>query len=174
MLFCSVDKSKPSVRLNWDPPTNAAYAGYVTKYHICFWDKEKGCYREKSVDGSTTTAVFTRETGLRPLTLSTFEVRACSGDDVSTECRTVSAFLGMQAGIDYLTNTRNFTVIYSYKQIALSRSLRWSRVIYSIYISFCDGVNYYFDFGVAVKLCHIYLVSLHCRPGTRSNSKPKS
>lgn len=131
-LRAIVDKSKPSVRLNWDPPTNAAYAGYVTKYHICFWDKEKGCYREKSVDGSTTTAIFTRETGLRPLTLSTFEVRACSGDDVSPECRTVSAFLGMQAGINCLTNTRNLAVIYSYKQIALPYSLRWSRVIYSI------------------------------------------
>ena len=83
------------MRLYWDPPANAAYAGNVTKYHICFWDKEKGCYREKIVDGSNTTAVFTREAGLRPLTLSTFEVRARSGDDVSQESRSVSAFVGM-------------------------------------------------------------------------------
>ena len=45
--------------------------------------------------GSTTTTEITRECGLRPLTTTTFEVRAYSGDDVSQECKTVSAFVGM-------------------------------------------------------------------------------
>ena len=81
--------------LNWDPPANAAYAGYVTKYEIHFQDNDSGFYGEKVVNGSTTTTVITRESGLRPLTTFTFKVRAYSGDDVSKEWRTVSRFVGM-------------------------------------------------------------------------------
>ena len=65
-------------------------------YQINFWDKVKSCYNEETVNGSTTTTVITRESGLRPLTETTFEVRACSGDDVSQKWRTVSTFVGMQ------------------------------------------------------------------------------
>ena len=79
--------------LKWDPPVNAGNVGDVTKYLVRFWNK--GCYNESSVDGSTTTTVITRESGLRPLTTSTFEVRACSGDDVSQKWTTVSTFVGM-------------------------------------------------------------------------------
>ena len=94
-LTAAVDSRKPSVTLKWDPPANAGHPGDVTKYQIRFWDKEKGCYNERTVDGSTTTTVITRESGLRPLTETTFVVRACSGDDVSQERRTVSRFVGM-------------------------------------------------------------------------------
>ena len=80
--------------LKWDPPANVGCPGDVTKYQVRFWDKEKKRYNEKLVDGSTTTTVITRESGLRPLTTSTFEVRACSGIDVSEEWRTVSTFVG--------------------------------------------------------------------------------
>ena len=84
--------------LNWDPPANAGYME-VTKYHICFWDKERNQnhYHEKIVKGfSLNPSVFiTRESGLRALTYSTFEVRAYSGDDVSQECKTISTFIGM-------------------------------------------------------------------------------
>ena len=81
--------------LKWDLPANAGHPGDVTKYRVRFWDKEKGCYNEKTVNGSTDTTVITRELGLRPLTKTTFEVRACTGDDVSQEWRTVSTFVGM-------------------------------------------------------------------------------
>ena len=94
-MTATVDAHKPLVTLKWDPPGNARYAGDVTNYQIRVWDKEKGCYNEKLVDGSTTTIVITRETGLRPLTETTFEVRACSGDDVSPKWKTVSTFVGM-------------------------------------------------------------------------------
>ena len=96
-LTSAVDKYKPSVTLSWDPPVNAGYRGDVTKYQIQFWDKEKGCYSERplTVDGSTTRIVVTREKGLRPLTTTTFEVRAYSGDDVSQETRTAPTFLGV-------------------------------------------------------------------------------
>ena len=81
--------------LKWDPPANAGHAGDVTDYQVGFLDKEKGCYKGKFfVDGSITTTVITRELGLRPLTTSTFEVRACSGIDESEEWRTVSTFVG--------------------------------------------------------------------------------
>ena len=94
-LTASVDTHKPTVALNWDLPANAGYPGDVTMYQVRFWDKENGCYKESAVEGSTTTTVITRESGLRPRTETTFEVRACSGDDVSQEWRTVSAFVGM-------------------------------------------------------------------------------
>ena len=83
-----------SVTLKWDPPANAGHPGDVTKYQVHFWDKKKKCYNERTVKGSTTTTVITRESGLRPLTTSTFEMRACSGEDVSKEWRTVSTFVG--------------------------------------------------------------------------------
>ena len=79
--------------LKWEPPGNE-YAADVTGYQISFRDKEKGCYNKMLVDGSTTAMVVTRESGLKPLTMSTFEVRACSGDDVGQEKETVSAFVG--------------------------------------------------------------------------------
>ena len=94
-LTAAVDSHKPAVTLKWDPPANAGYPGDVTKYQVRFWDKEKKCYNEKTVNGSTTTTVITRESGLRPLTETTFKVRACSGDDVSPEWRTVSTLVGM-------------------------------------------------------------------------------
>ena len=94
-LTATVDIHKPSVTLKWDPPANAGYPGDVTKYQVRFWDKEKSCYSEEIVNGSRTTTVITRESGLTPLTETTFEVRACSGDDVSQEWRTVTTFVGM-------------------------------------------------------------------------------
>ena len=96
-LTATVDAHKPSVTLNWDPPANAGYPGCITKYQIQFWDKEKGCYNERplTVDGSRTSIVITREIGLRPLTTTTFEVRAYGGDDVSRETRTAPLILGV-------------------------------------------------------------------------------
>ena len=81
--------------LNWDPPAHAANAGDITNYEISFWDNDSGFYDERFVNGSTTTAVITRESGLRPLTTFTFNVRAYSGDNASREWRTVSMFVGM-------------------------------------------------------------------------------
>ena len=94
-LTPAVDTHEPSVTLNWDPPANAAHAGDITKYEICFQDNETHFSGVKIVNGSTTTTVITRESGLRPLTTFTFNVRAYSGGDVSQEWRTVSMFVGM-------------------------------------------------------------------------------
>jgi len=97
-LTAVIDPHKPSVTLNWDPPANAGYME-VTKYHICFWDKaqNQNHYREKIARGFTLnpSVVITRDSGIRALTYSTFEVRAYSGDDVSQECKTISTFIGM-------------------------------------------------------------------------------
>jgi len=93
-LTAVVDTHTPSVTLNWKPPANAAYKGLVTKYEIHF-NSDNGFHGEEFVNGSTTTTVITRESGLRPLTTFTFEVRAYCGDDVSGEWRTVSTFVGM-------------------------------------------------------------------------------
>ena len=93
-LKATVDTHEPSVTLKWDPPANAASEGDVTKYQVRFRGVENCCYIESAVDGSTTTTVITRELGLRPLTDTTFEVRACCGDAVSREWTTVSKFVG--------------------------------------------------------------------------------
>ena len=95
-LTAAVDSHKPSVTLKWDPPANAGYPGDVTEYQVRFWDK-KNWYNVKRVNlnGSTTTTVITRESGLRPLATSTFEVRACSDYGVSQKWTTVSTFVGM-------------------------------------------------------------------------------
>ena len=95
-LTASLDTSTPSVTLNWEPPANASDEQDITKYQICLWDEEKDFCNETVVNGSTTTSVITRESGLRPLTTFTFKVRAYSGDDVSREWRTVSRFIGNQ------------------------------------------------------------------------------
>ena len=94
-LTPDVNSHEPSVTLNWDPPANAAHAGDITKYEICFQDNETHFSGVKVENGSTTATVITRQSGLRPLTTFTFNVRACSGDDVSREWRTVSTFVGM-------------------------------------------------------------------------------
>ena len=93
-LTAAVDTYNPTVTLNWDPPANAAHAGYVTKYEIRFWDND-GFHGEKVVNGSTTTTVITRKSGLRPLTTFTFKVRAYSGDNASQEWMVLSRFIGM-------------------------------------------------------------------------------
>ena len=82
--------------LNWYPPANAADAGDITKYEIHFRDNDRSFHGEKVVNGSTTTTIITRQSGLRPLTTFTFKVRACSGDYASQVWRTVSKFIGMQ------------------------------------------------------------------------------
>ena len=94
-LTAAVDAHNPSVTLNWDPPANAVHAGDITVYEIHFQDNnDRSFHGEKVVNGSTTTAVITRESGLRPLTTFTFKVRAYSGDCASREWRTVSTFVG--------------------------------------------------------------------------------
>ena len=92
-LTAVVDTHKPSVTLNWDPPVYAA--GYVTTYVICIQDNNSGFYGEKVVNGSTTTTVITRESGLRPLSTFTFGVRAYCRDGVNQSWPTVSTFVGM-------------------------------------------------------------------------------
>ena len=99
-VTATLDTHKPSVTLKWDPPANARYAGEVSSYEIRIWDSDrdlsnlKCCNSVKVVRGSTTTAVITRESGLRPLTTFTFEVRACSGDSKSPVWQPVSTFVG--------------------------------------------------------------------------------
>ena len=95
-LMAAVNPHKPSVTLSWEPPANAIDERDITTYQICFWDEEKGFCNERVVNGSTTTTVITRESGLRPLTTFTFKVRAYSGDGVSREWRSVSRFIGNQ------------------------------------------------------------------------------
>ena len=94
-LTAAVDIHKPSVTLNWDPPANAAHPGYVTKYELHFQNRDSSFHGKEFVNGSVTTTVITRESGLTPLSTFTFKVRAYSGHDASQEWKTVSTFVGM-------------------------------------------------------------------------------
>ena len=88
-LKSAVNTHKPSVMLKWDPPANAAYPGSVTKYQIRFLDNERVSYGMKVVNGCTSETVITgvpESSG----TLSSLEVTACSGNNESQECRSVS------------------------------------------------------------------------------------
>ena len=80
------------MKLTWDPPANASDAGDVTIYHTRFkQDRKEWC--NEIVNGSTTSMILTRESGLVPQTTYEFAVRAQSGDDIG-EWETVSAYLG--------------------------------------------------------------------------------
>jgi len=74
--------------LKWDPPANAAYPGYVTKYLIFFLNNENICYGMKVVKGCTTTTVITGVSESSE-TLSSLEVKAYSGNHESQKCRSV-------------------------------------------------------------------------------------
>jgi len=75
--------------LKWDPPANAGYPGYVTKYKICFLNSEKNFYGMKVVNGCTTTTVITGVSESSE-TLTSLELRAYSGNHRSRRCRSVS------------------------------------------------------------------------------------
>ena len=91
-LRSALDTSRPSLTLNWDKPNNATTAGDVTKYDIRFRPfrttahhggvlSQSGSgtqedYCKLTVDEPTTSALLTRESGLKPLIKYDFEVRA--------------------------------------------------------------------------------------------------
>lgn len=88
-----MNPSAPSVELTWDPPTNASGSGDVTKYHICFKLDGRDCCDETTVDGSTTSIVLTRDSGLVPQTTYEFGVRAQSADNIG-EWERLSTYIG--------------------------------------------------------------------------------
>ena len=61
------------------------------------------CYKEKFLDGSITTTILRRESGLTPLTVSTFGVRAYSGYNISQKWKTVSTFVGKYCHCKFTT-----------------------------------------------------------------------
>jgi len=97
------------VDLTWDPPPNASDAGNVTAYHLWFKPKGREHYREMTVDGSTTSVVLARESGLIPQTTYDFGVRAQSGDGLG-DWKIVSTYVGMFTSQDQnLCGNRIFT-----------------------------------------------------------------
>jgi len=111
------------VTLNWDPPANAA--GYVTKYVISFWDNNNCCFHgEEVVNGSTTSTVITKDSGLRPLTTFTFKVKAYIGDGVSKEWRIASTFIALTPG-----PVQNLTAVVDTRKPSVT--LNWDPPVYA-------------------------------------------
>ena len=94
-LKIHVDKSIPSATLTWAPPQNVGSdtCSDVSQYHIRFKQKVRMHYHEMTVDGSTTSIVLNRESGLTPLTSFTFEVRAQTGNNLG-DWKSVSTVVG--------------------------------------------------------------------------------
>ena len=97
-LKIHVDKSIPSATLTWAPPQNVgadspSTCSEVSQYHIRFKPKGRKDYREMTVDGSATSIVLNRESGLIPHTSFTFEVRTQSRDNLG-DWKSVSTIVG--------------------------------------------------------------------------------
>jgi len=112
-LKISVEPNIPTVALTWDPPGNVIETGTwcsllnAIQYHIRFKPKEREHYDEVSVDSSTTSMVLNRESGLIPLTTSTFEVRAQCGEDLG-DWNVISGYIGE---CKVVFNTISFSIL---------------------------------------------------------------
>ena len=78
-LSTAVNSDIPSVTLSWMRPGNVQVVEELTEYHIRFKPFGDEEYVEKTLSGSTTKVVLTRESGLVPLKNYHFQVRAQSG-----------------------------------------------------------------------------------------------
>jgi len=83
---------EPSVALQWEAPRDIREDEMVA-YDIRFQQSGSDIYSEKSVDGPNTTITFTKATGLQPLKLYKFEVRARIGDTAG-KWKAVSQYTG--------------------------------------------------------------------------------
>ena len=102
-----MDPNVPCATLTWDPPQNVKKTGIPSsllsnsKYNIRFKPKGREHYNEVDVDGSTTSVVLKRESGLIPLTTSMFEVRAQCGDNLG-KWKAISRYIGEWEVFDQL------------------------------------------------------------------------
>lgn len=95
-LKTDVNPKIPTVTLTWAPPLileTTTTISDVSSYHIRFKPNRGRHYEEAFVDGSTTSIVLNRESGLTSHTTFTFEVRAQSGDGMG-QWKAVSTFVG--------------------------------------------------------------------------------
>ena len=95
-LRSTLNPTEASLTLNWDLPNNVISAGEVTAYDIRFEVSEGGnnYYSVMTVNAPARSIHLNRESGLKPLTKYTLEVRArnfhCQG-----EWNCISEYIGM-------------------------------------------------------------------------------
>ena len=98
-LKAALNKRKPSVTLNWDPPDSSVVGeNCITKYNIRF-KTEGGLYNEKTVGKSATNVVLGKSLGLKPLLEYNFEVRA-QNTYIAGKWETVMAYVGKQSFVE--------------------------------------------------------------------------
>ena len=100
-LKIDVDLIVPSATLTWDQPKNLTrtetQSFLPNIYNVRFKPEGRDHYDEMDVDGSTTSVVLKRESGLIPLTTSMFEVRAqCAGN--LGKWKAISRYIGEWRG----------------------------------------------------------------------------
>jgi len=83
---------EPSVALQWEAPRDIR-EDEVIACDVCFWQSGSDIYSEKSVDDPNKSITFTKVTGLQPLKVYRFEVRARIGDTAG-KCKAVSQYTG--------------------------------------------------------------------------------
>lgn len=127
-LIPSIDPSQPSVMLSWNPPANSQYDGDVNSYEIRFkpergdevdngasissvipyegYETEDDSSITRIISTKETSIILTRESGLIPLTKTTFQVRA-ENTNGKGEWKTVSTYVGMYS-------VHAFNIIFSF------------------------------------------------------------
>lgn len=97
-LKLTLDQNKPSLTLDWEPPTNIDLSNpaEITKYEISFKaEGQEGYSIQKFVPSSSTTLTLTRKSGLILDCICQFSVRAKNNDDQTGEWISVSKLVGM-------------------------------------------------------------------------------
>ena len=98
-LTLTLDRNKPSLTLDWEPPTNIDLSNpaELTQYEVSInATKEQEQYIiQKIVPSHFTTLTLTRKSGLILDSVSQFSVRAKNCDDQTGEWISVSKLIGM-------------------------------------------------------------------------------
>ena len=97
-LKLTLDKNKPSLTLDWEPPTNVDLSNpaELTQYEISFKGEEQEGYSiQKIVPSSSTTLTLTSESGLILDCICQFSVRAKNCDDQTGNWTSATKLIGM-------------------------------------------------------------------------------
>ena len=97
-LKLTLDRNKPSLTLDWEPPTNVDLGNpaELTQYEVSFKAEEQEGYSiQKIVPSSSTMLTLTSESGLILDCICQFSVRAKNRDDQTGKWNSASKLIGM-------------------------------------------------------------------------------
>ena len=105
-LTLTLDRNKPTLTLNWVPPSNVDFRSPAELMHYDIWFKPQNLEEYdgncQTVPSSSTTLTLTRKSGLVLDHVSQFAVRAQNYDRRAGEWVSVTQMIGMPYTICYL------------------------------------------------------------------------